>query len=79
MFINHQVKPEFVFTDEHGRFVGVEIHLHSTKTIVLGIYAQNENKVMFYKQFLERLIDFPYEHCSLMGDWDGMRRVLKFR
>lgn len=38
---------------------------------MLGIYASNEDKVMFYKQLMERLMDFSNETWFLKREWNG--------
>lgn len=48
---NPQLKPE-VLSDGYDRLVGVQVNLCGVKTLVLGIYATNEGKVVFYKQFM---------------------------
>lgn len=44
------------------RFVVVEVNLHWTKTMLLGMYVPNKDKVMLYKWLMERLVDFSYEN-----------------
>lgn len=39
---------------------------------MLGIYASNEHKVIFYEELIERVIDFSYKNWSLMRDWNGV-------
>lgn len=58
LYIYPQLKPKFVLIDEHDRFPGAEVNLHGTKTWVLGIYASDDDKVLFYKQVIEILIIF---------------------
>lgn len=53
LYINPQLKLELVLIDERGRFPGAEVNLHRTKTVVLGIYASADNKVLFYKQIID--------------------------
>lgn len=52
------------------RFVGLEVNLHETKTLILGIYASNKDKVLIYKGLIERIMGFSYEHWYLIGDWN---------
>lgn len=34
-------------TDDRGRFVEMEVNLHGITISILGIYAPNEDKVLF--------------------------------
>lgn len=38
---------------------------------MLGIYASNEDKGMFYKQPMGRLMDFSNKSWYLKRDWNG--------
>lgn len=42
-----------------------EINWNYTKIMILGIYAPNDNKVMFFKRLLEKLIELSYENWCL--------------
>lgn len=64
---NPQLKPE-VLTDGYDRLVDVQVNLCGVKTLKLAVYAPNEGKIVFYKQFMERLIFFSYENWWLDGD-----------
>lgn len=39
-------KPELLLIDEQGR-----VNLHRTKTLILGIYVPNEDKIQFFQRF----------------------------
>lgn len=44
LYINSQLKPELLLIDEHGRILGIDVELYRAKTMLLGIYAPNEDK-----------------------------------
>lgn len=47
-----------VLTDDHSRIVGLRVNLLGIKTLFLDLYAPNADKETFYKQSMDRLIDF---------------------
>lgn len=70
LFIRSHFKPELVLTEDHDRLGDVEVNLHGVKTIVFGVYAPNENKVVFYQRLMENSVDLPYKSWCSMGDWN---------
>lgn len=40
LYINPQLKPELALTDDHGKFVEVEVNLPGTKTLILEFMPQ---------------------------------------
>lgn len=63
----------FLLTYELGRFVGAEVELYGVKSILLGIYAPNEDKVKFYKRLIGKLITFIMK----IGVWWGTKIKIK--
>lgn len=45
---------KLVLSDEHGKFVRVQIQSSETKKLVLGLYAPNEDKGTFYKHLMDK-------------------------
>lgn len=64
-----QLYLELILTNDCVKYMGVEATLYGTKTLIMRIYVPNKYKVTFYKGFMDKLIDLPYEDWCLMGDW----------
>lgn len=64
LYINSQLNPELILTDEHGTFIW-------NKITVLGIYVPNEDKVTFYKWLMKIL--FYWKLVFFGGlEWNGL-------
>lgn len=40
--------------------------------LTLEMFSQNEDKTVFYKGHLDKLLDIRYENWYLLGDWNGV-------
>lgn len=54
LYIKSHLKLELVLSDDCCRIVGAEVNLNGVKTMVVGLYSPNENKMVIYKRLKER-------------------------
>lgn len=45
---------------------------NETNILIMGIHAHNENKTIFFKGLMEKIIDMTNENWCLQGDWNGV-------
>uniref|UniRef100_A0A670I0E5 Reverse transcriptase domain-containing protein n=1 Tax=Podarcis muralis TaxID=64176 RepID=A0A670I0E5_PODMU len=77
IYAKENLSPKFLFKDEQGRILAIEIQTQGEKVLVLGIYAPNEGKSEFYKKLHETLLDYlDYSNIIMMGDMNGVVSTL---
>uniref|UniRef100_A0A670HXY3 Reverse transcriptase domain-containing protein n=1 Tax=Podarcis muralis TaxID=64176 RepID=A0A670HXY3_PODMU len=73
IYAKENLSPKFLFKDEQGRILAIEIQIQGEKVLILGIYAPNEGKSEFYKKLHETLLDYlDYSNIIMMGDMNGV-------
>uniref|UniRef100_A0A670J5I8 Reverse transcriptase domain-containing protein n=1 Tax=Podarcis muralis TaxID=64176 RepID=A0A670J5I8_PODMU len=73
IYAKENLAPKFLFKDEQGRILAIEIQSQGEKVLILGIYAPNEGKAEFYKKLHETLLDYlDYSNIIMMGDMNGV-------
>uniref|UniRef100_A0A670K4W9 Reverse transcriptase domain-containing protein n=1 Tax=Podarcis muralis TaxID=64176 RepID=A0A670K4W9_PODMU len=73
IYAKESLAPKFVFKDEQGRILAIEIQSQGEKFLIVGIYAPNEGKSEFYKKLHEIMLDhIDYNNIILMGDMNGV-------
>uniref|UniRef100_A0A670KAD3 Reverse transcriptase domain-containing protein n=1 Tax=Podarcis muralis TaxID=64176 RepID=A0A670KAD3_PODMU len=73
IYAKESLSPKFLFKDEHGRILAIEIQHQGEKFLILGIYAPNEGESEFYKKLHESVLDYlDYDNIIMMGDMNGV-------
>ncbi|CAI7935374.1 Hypothetical predicted protein [Podarcis lilfordi] len=73
IYAKESLSPKFLFKDEHGRILAIEIQYQGEKLLILGIYAPNEGKSEFYKKLQGTMLDhLDYNNIIMMGDMNGV-------
>uniref|UniRef100_A0A670IRS6 Reverse transcriptase domain-containing protein n=1 Tax=Podarcis muralis TaxID=64176 RepID=A0A670IRS6_PODMU len=73
IYAKENLAPKFLFKDEQGRILAIEIQIQGEKFLIVGIYAPNEGKSEFYKKLHEIMLDhIDYTNIILMGDMNGV-------
>ncbi|CAI5780612.1 Hypothetical predicted protein [Podarcis lilfordi] len=72
IYAKDRLSPKFIFKDDQGRFVAIEIQTQGEKFLIVGIYAPNEGKSDFFKKLHETLMDYLDYNMILMGDMNGV-------
>lgn len=73
LHVKPHLKPELVFTDDHGTYVGIEVTLSGVKALLMGIYTPNEDKGMLYKQLMFKLLLWLLVSDRIL-EWSGIPR-----
>lgn len=58
--------------DKEGRYLAIEILLEGKKNLVVGIYAPNGPKEIFFTKVKNELDELNFEQIILMGDFNGV-------
>lgn len=66
-YINSQLKPNLLLTDEHDRCIQLKMKYRGTKFIILGLHVANEDKMKLFN-LIDQLTMFSYENWCLMRD-----------
>lgn len=77
--VNKDLCPTQVFSDSDGRFLVLEIILNKKKTLIVGIYAPNYGKDVFFKDLKEKISEINYGQVILSGDFNGVTDPQKDR
>ncbi|CAI5776285.1 Hypothetical predicted protein [Podarcis lilfordi] len=72
IYAKERLSPKFIFKDDQGRFVAIEIQIQGEKFLIVGVYAPNEGKSEFFKKLHETLMDYLDYNLILMGDMNGV-------
>uniref|UniRef100_A0A670JC67 Reverse transcriptase domain-containing protein n=2 Tax=Podarcis muralis TaxID=64176 RepID=A0A670JC67_PODMU len=73
IYAKESLAPKFVFKDEQGRILAIEIQTQGEKFLIVGIYAPNDGKSEFFKKLHEIMLDFiDYNNIIMMGDMNGV-------
>uniref|UniRef100_A0A670I215 Reverse transcriptase domain-containing protein n=1 Tax=Podarcis muralis TaxID=64176 RepID=A0A670I215_PODMU len=73
IYAKESLSPKFLFKDDQGRILAIEIQTQGEKFLILGIYAPNEGKSEFYNKLHEIMLDYlDFHNIILMGDMNGV-------
>ena len=50
IYAKEKYSPRQLFKDEEGRYIAIEINVQGEKFLILGLYAPNDGKSIFYKK-----------------------------
>lgn len=72
IYVKESLQPRKIFEDQDGRYVAVEIMLEGKKTLILGIYAPNGPKELFFKNLKKKMDQEIYDQVIMMGHFNGV-------
>lgn len=65
-------KPWDVQLDKNGRYIILRGGLNHLPITLIGIYAPNDQQVVFGRELLNR-VDIDTSHVTILGDFNGVR------
>lgn len=72
IYVKKELQPKKVLQDKEGRYLALEILLGGKKTLVLGVYAPNGPKEVFFTKLKQKIDQENYDHMIMMGDFNGV-------
>lgn len=70
-YVNKDLQPTEIFSDNDGGYLALEIYLNKKKTLLIRIYAPNDAKEMYFKEINRKIQGLIYEQIIVLGDFNG--------
>uniref|UniRef100_A0A2D4EZW5 Endonuclease/exonuclease/phosphatase domain-containing protein n=1 Tax=Micrurus corallinus TaxID=54390 RepID=A0A2D4EZW5_MICCO len=72
LYIKDTILAEQIYTYDDRRILMVEIMDNNIKTLLIAIYAPNNNQEDFYRKLHMKIIELDYANICIMGDLSGI-------